>query len=191
MFTGIISHTGKFVRRANQFFVFEASESICKKLTSGISIAVNGVCLTVSKPPLKTAFSVALMPETIKMTMLGNLQKNDLVNLELPVTPESFLAGHIVQGHVDGTGIIDDIALDGNSRILKISVSPEVGKYIVEKGSIAVSGISLTVIKAGKTYFTVGIIPYTWEHTVFAQIKIGDMVNIETDILAKYIEKLI
>jgi len=131
------------------------------------------------------------MPETIKKTILGSLQKNELVNLELPMTPESFFAGHIVQGHIDDTGVVADIAPEGNSRLMKITVLPEVGKYIVEKGSIALNGISLTVIKAGKTYFTVGIIPHTWTNTMLQKIKTGDMVNIETDILAKYIKKLI
>lgn len=190
MFTGIISHTGKFIRRTNEVFVFQADGSLCKKLAKGASIAVNGVCLTVVEKPLKTSFSVSVMPETIKRTMLGSLHEDDLVNLELPMTPESFFAGHIVQGHVDGTGIIDDITLEGNSRIIKIVVSPELSKYIVEKGSIAVNGISLTVIKAGKKYFTVGVIPHTWKHTMLQKIKTGDKVNIEIDILAKYLEKL-
>ncbi len=191
MFTGIITHTGKFVSKKGEIFSFRTEEAICKKLVLGSSIAVNGVCLTVCKKPLKTLFSVTVMPETIKKTMLGSLKKNELVNLELPMTPESFFAGHIVQGHIDGTGVVTDIALEGNSRLLKITVLPEVSKYIVEKGSIALNGISLTVIKAGKAYFTVGIIPHTWTNTMLQKIKIGDMVNIETDIIAKYIEKLI
>lgn len=191
MFTGIITHTGKFAGKKGEIFSFRTEESMCKKLVLGSSIAVNGVCLTVCKKPLKTSFSVAVMPETIKKTMLGILQKGDLVNLELPMTPESFFAGHIVQGHIDDTGVVAGIAPEGKSRILEISVSSEVGKYIVEKGSVALNGISLTVIKAGKTYFTVGIIPHTWINTMLQKIKIGDLVNIETDILAKYIKKLI
>ncbi len=191
MFTGIIGHTGKFINKKGQIFNFRAEESICKKLALGSSIAINGVCLTVCRKPLKTSFSVMVMPETIKKTMLGMLQKGDLVNLELPMTPESFFAGHIVQGHIDGTGVMADIAVERNSMLLKITVSPEISKYIVEKGSIAVSGISLTVIKAKKKYFTVGIIPHTWTNTMLQKIKTGDTVNIETDILAKYIKKLI
>lgn len=191
MFTGIITHVGKFIKKTNQIFVFGADESICKKLAKGASITVNGVCLTISEKPLKTLFSVTVMPETIKRTMLGNLQKNDLVNLELPMTLKNFFAGHIVQGHVDGIGKIADIAIEGNSRIIKIIALPKLRKYIVDKGSITLNGISLTVIRAEKTYFSVGIIPYTWKHTMLAQIKISDLVNIETDIIAKYIEKLI
>ena len=191
MFTGIITHTGKFASKKGELFSFRTEESICKKLVLGSSIAVDGVCLTVCKKPLRTLFSVVVMPETIKKTMLGRLQKGDLVNLELPMTPEGFFAGHIVQGHIDDTGVVADIALEGNSRLMKITVLPEVSKYIVEKGSIALNGISLTVITAGKTYFTVGIIPHTWNHTMLQKIRIGDMVNIETDILAKYIKKLI
>lgn len=191
MFTGIISHTGKFINKKNQVFNFRAEESICKKLAEGASIAVNGVCLTVCKKLLKTSFSIAVMPETIKKTMLGSLQENELVNLELPMTPEGFFAGHIVQGHIDGTGVVTDIAPEGNSRLMKITVSQEVSKYIVEKGSIALNGISLTVINGEKTFFTVGIIPYTWKYTMLQQIEIGDRINIETDIIAKYLEKLV
>lgn len=191
MFTGIITQTGKFTGKEDQLFNFRADEKVCKKLSLGASIAVNGVCLTVCKLRAKNSFSVMVMPETIKKTTLGSVQENDLVNLELPVTPEGFLAGHIVQGHVDGTGVIADIGKKGNSRILKIEVSSKLSKYIVEKGSVAINGISLTVIQAEKTYFTTGIIPYTWENTMLQAIKIGDRVNIETDILAKYIDKLI
>lgn len=191
MFTGIIKHIGKFVSKKDPFLTFQADESICKKLALGSSIAINGVCLTVYKPPFKKSFSVTVMPETIKRTMLGNLHKNDLVNLELPMTQADFFAGHIVQGHVDGTGIVTDILPEGNSKLLKITLSPDLSKYIVDKGSIAVNGISLTVIQEKSVYFTVGIIPYTWKNTMLKDIKIGDAVNIETDIIAKYLEKFI
>jgi len=191
MFTGIITNIGKFIRRTNRFFIFQADESVCEKLYPGVSIAVNGVCLTVCKTTSKNLFSVTVMPETTKRTMLGNLNENDFVNLELPVTAENFLAGHIVQGHIDGTGILEDIVLKGDSRFLKITVSPELNKYIVEKGSIAINGISLTVIKAENTYFTVGIIPYTWTHTMLRYVKIGEQVNLENDIIAKYVDKLL
>lgn len=191
MFTGIITHIGKFKNAENRHLTFLVDESICKKLTPGTSIAINGVCLTVSKTPKQNIFSVTVMPETTKRTNLGNLQKKDLVNLELPMTSKNFLAGHIVQGHIDGTGTLADIVPEGNSRLLKITVPQHLSKYIVQKGSIVVNGISLTVIDAAKTYFTVGIIPYTWTHTMLQKIKIGDKVNIETDIIAKYIEKFV
>lgn len=191
MFTGIITHTGKLIHQTGQLYAFRAENSICKRLGLGSSIAVNGVCLTVCKKPLLTSFSVEVMPETIKRTMIGNLQEDDLVNLELPMTPENFFAGHIVQGHIDGIGFVAGIKAEGNSRLLKITISSEVSKYVVEKGSIAVNGISLTVIKTGKTYFTVGIIAHTWNNTMLQHIKTGDTVNIETDIIAKYLEKLV
>ena len=110
--------------------------------------------------------------------------------MELPVTPQTFLSGHIVQGHVDGIGTLVDIKQQKNSRLLTVKIPLELNKYIVEKGSIAVNGISLTVISIEETYFTVGIIPYTWEYTMLHCIKIGDAMNIELDILGKYIEKL-
>lgn len=191
MFTGIITHVGKFKGAQNHRLTFSADKLIFKKLTQGASIAVNGACLTVCDEPKNNTFSVTLMPETVKRTTLGALQKNDIVNLELPVTPGNFLAGHIVQGHIDGTGIIKDIAFQNNNRLIKISISSALHKYIVGQGSIAVNGVSLTVIQAEKNYFTIGIIPYTWKNTALSGLKINDKVNIETDILAKYIGKLI
>lgn len=191
MFTGIISHIGKFIRKKNQLFVFEADASVCKKLVLGTSIAVNGVCLTVCKLPVGNSFLVTVMPETIRKTMLGSMNEGDLVNLELPVTPNDFLSGHIVQGHVDGVGIVSDIVNEGDNKLLKIDISPELNKYIVRKGSITINGISLTVIGVEDKYFTVGIIPHTWTHTMLQKIKIGDKVNLETDIIAKYIERLL
>lgn len=130
------------------------------------------------------------MPETAKRTMLGRLKIGDLVNLELPVSLTQLLSGHLVHGHVDGVGTIKKIQKEGNSRLLTITISRDLNKYIVEKGSIAVNGISLTVINVGLD-FTVGIIPYTWQHTMLKQTKLGDSVNIEVDILAKYLEKIL
>lgn len=122
--------------------------------------------------------------------MFKDLRPKDLVNLELPATPRSFLAGHVVQGHIDGTGKLAGLKKKGNSRILEISVDRKIAKYIVSKGSIAVNGISLTVIEAKKKSFVVGIVPYTWENTMLQTVKIGEKINIEVDILAKYVEKI-
>lgn len=123
--------------------------------------------------------------------MLGYLKINDPVNLELPATPSTFLSGHIVQGHVDGISKLLDIEPSGNSRILKLSIVSSIAKYLVKKGSVAVNGISLTVMETGKKKFTVGIIPYTWDNTMLHTVKIGDLVNIEVDILAKYVSRLL
>lgn len=190
MFTGIITHLGKLTKKDGAILTFAADRSFCQKIKDGTSISVNGVCLTVFKKPAKNSFSVEIMPETLNKTMLGNLKTDDLVNLELPLTPTDFISGHIVQGHVDGTAKLTSITKQGNNRLLKFSTPPKFAKYLVAKGSVAVNGISLTVIEAGKNYFTVGIIPYTWTNTMLHIIKTGDFVNIEVDILAKYLERL-
>lgn len=189
MFTGIITHTGKLEKKESSVFTFLVSSHVVKKLKKGESISVNGCCLTVTDMSVNT-FSTDVMQETKKKTMIGLLKKGDVVNFELPATPTSFLSGHIVQGHIDGVGKIETIKEKGNSRLLTIFVPKDLRRYIVEKGSIAVNGISLTVINVEKDYFTVGIIPHTWENTMLRNIKVGDLVNIETDIMAKYIEKL-
>jgi riboflavin synthase len=187
MFTGIISNLGKIKAKNDTGFVIEADNALAQKLEDGTSISVNGVCLTVLEKPIDTVFTVEVMPETWKRTMLQDLHDNDVVNLELPVTPQTFLSGHIVQGHVDGIGTLKQIEEKENSKILTLEVSQELTKYIVEKGSVAINGISLTVIDVTEHSFTVGIIPYTWNHTMLQYIQIGDTVNIETDILGKYI----
>lgn len=191
MFAGIISHIGKVKKREGSQFVFETDSAFCKKLENGTSVAVNGVCLTVDHTPTKTTFAITIMPETERRTMLCELKENDEVNLELPLTPDTFVSGHFVQGHVDGTGRIIAIKDEGNSRIITVGISEKLSKYIVEKGSIAINGISLTVIKEVTSYFTVGIIPYTWENTMLHNAKYGDLVNIELDVLVKYVDKLL
>lgn len=190
MFTGIVTHLGKIKTRSENKLQVECPKDLINKLSKGASIAVDGICLTVVGLG-KDSFEIDFMPETAKRTNIGYLKINDVVDLELPATPDTFLAGHIVQGHIDGLAKLVSIAQKGNSRILKFSVSNKLSKYIVEKGSIALNGISLTVINASENSFTVGIIPHTWEKTMLHQIKIGDYANIEVDVVAKYIEKLI
>ena len=190
MFSGIIKYLGKLQKKEDNLFTFEAPNSLCQKLDQGTSIAVNGICLTVL---IKTgnSFTVEVMPETLNRTMLINLKKDDIVNLELPVTPKTFLSGQIIQGHIDGIGKVLKVVEDKNGKILEFSVPINLSRYIVEKGSIAVNGVSLTVIDTEKDCFTVGIIPFTWNNTMFHTLNLGDLVNIEVDILAKYMEKLI
>lgn len=187
MFTGIITHLGILKSISNFSFTFEAPLSFSRKLNSGISISVNGVCLTLVGKPTQKSFLVELMPETLKRSSFGLLKKGNIVNLELPVTPTTFLSGHIVQGHVDGIGLIKKISLEGNSHILTISAPKALRKYIVSKGAIAINGVSLTVVQTLNHIFTVGIISYTWEHTMFHTLKTSDQLNLEVDILAKYI----
>lgn len=190
MFTGIITHLGKIVNKSSNQLKIKTDDDLIKKLKTSDSISINGICLTVVNVG-KDNFKVDIMPETMQKTNLQNIKVSDLVNLESPATPNSFLAGHLIQGHVDGVAKLKGIIKKGNSHILNFSIPQTLSRYIVEKGSIALNGISLTVIEAGKDYFTVGIIPYTWDKTMLHTLKLGDFVNIEVDILAKYIERLI
>lgn len=187
MFTGIISHVGKLAKNQGNTYTFSANQSLVHKLSKGVSVAINGVCLTVVEQPSAKKFSVELMPETTRRTTLGLLKKQDPVNLELPATPQTFLSGHIVQGHVDGVAKVEGIENVGNSKILTIAVSKKLHRYIVEKGAIAVNGISLTVSERAPNTFTVGIIPYTQRHTNLGSVRLGDRVNIEVDIITKYL----
>lgn len=189
MFTGIISSIGKIKTKSKVLLRIACSKDLINKLSMGQSIAVNGICLTIVKVN-KGSFDINLMPETVSKTTIPYLHVNQQVNLELPVTPKTLLAGHIVQGHVDGLAKLVSITQKDQSLLLKFSMPVLLCKYIVNKGSIAVDGISLTVIEALQDGFVVGIIPYTWKKTVLHHLKIEDFVNIEVDILAKYLEKL-
>ncbi|MBI4079913.1 riboflavin synthase [Candidatus Kaiserbacteria bacterium] len=189
MFTGIITETGEVAARTRSSISIHAKNSVLRNLKRGGSITVEGACLTVVAKG-KGSFSADIMPETARRTTLGGLKGGAHVNLELPATPASFLSGHIVQGHVDGVGKLVGVARKGNSHVLKFSIPRALSKYIVEKGSIAVNGVALTVVEAGKNYFTVGIIPHTRENTSFRTLKVGARANIEVDVLAKYVEKL-
>lgn len=190
MFSGIISNLGQITAKKNNLLQISADKKFLDLFKLGDSISVNGICLTAVQKD-KKSFSADFMPETENKTNLKYLKKGDMVNLELPVSPNSFLSGHILQGHIDTLSRLVDIKKEGNSRILKFETPSVFLKYIVEKGSIAVNGISLTVIDAGNDFFTVGIIPHTWKNTMLNTIKTGDYVNIEVDILGKYIERLL
>lgn len=181
---------GEIVEHSRGSLTLAAPQDLFKKLTNGMSIAVNGVCLTAVGRTKPNLFNVEYMPETEKKTAIGSLKKRERVNLELPVTIETLFAGHIVQGHVDDVATIESITEEGNSRIFIFNMNTSISKYLVDKGSVAVNGISLTVIKAGEISFNVGIIPHTWKETMLHTAKPGDRVNIEVDVLAKYLEKL-
>ncbi len=192
MFTGIIqkvSAVEKISEKKGSFFV---SIKIPKgwKVWKGESIAINGVCSTV-KNFSKSIFEVEYMPETIKKTTAGNFQKGTAVNLEKSLKMSDLLDGHIVQGHVDTTGEVIEIQKVKESEIIKIKISKEFMKFVAEKGSIAIDGISLTVVDTGKDWFTVSLVSYTLDNTNLGKISVGNYVNIETDVLAKYLNKLL
>lgn len=190
MFTGIITHLGKVKEKTESRLVIEPEKGFMDRFEKGLSVSIDGICLTVVTF-YKKDFGIDFMPETAKKTNIEQLQAGDTVNLELPATGDTFLSGHVVQGHVDGVGTIKSITQDGNSWLFVFSLPKELTRFIVEKGSITVNGISLTVITVTDETFSVGIIPHTWERTMLHTAKVGDKVNLEVDVMAKYIEKLV
>ncbi len=166
------------------------ASKVLEDVKLGDSIAVNGACLT-AVDFSKSEFSVDLSPETMRRTSLGQLSVGGPVNLERALLASDRMGGHIVQGHVDGTGRVMSIKTDGDSIIFRIRVPKRLNRYIVEKGFVAVDGISLTVVKRGASSFTLAVIPYTLENTNLSAVSVGDRVNLEADILAKYVESLL
>lgn len=188
MFTGIVEEVGA-VRTSDQGRLTIAAHTVMPTLELGGSISVNGACLTVTKLE-PDAFTVDVVPETLRRTNLGDLSVKSPVNLERPLRADGRLDGHIVQGHVDGTGTISEISADGEALMVRMDVPPQVARYVVEKGFIAVDGVSLTVVHCDEMGFSVTVIPHTRDHTIFGSRRVGDAVNIEIDILAKYVERL-
>ncbi|HAA94415.1 MAG TPA: riboflavin synthase [Dehalococcoidia bacterium] len=189
MFTGIVEEVGKVAKISHNAMTVRASK-VLEGLKLGDSIAVNGACLTAVSFD-GGSFSVDLSPETMRRTSLGDLSEGRAVNLERALLASDRMGGHIVQGHVDGTGRIMSTRDDGDSVIFRIRVPKRLGKYIVEKGFVAVDGISLTVVKRGAASFTLAVIPYTLSNTNLAELSVGSRVNLEADILAKYVESLL
>lgn len=189
MFTGIVEELGVVAKISNNAMTVQASK-VTEDLKLGDSIAVNGTCLTAVNFS-RTEFSVDLSPETMRRTSLGQLSEGSPVNLERALLACDRMGGHIVQGHVDSTGRVMSSKVDGDSIIFRIRVPKRLNPYIVEKGFIAVDGISLTVVKRGASSFTLAVIPYTLKNTNLASVSIGDRVNLEADILAKYVESLL
>ena len=188
MFTGIVEEVGKVTINGRGKLVVTA-DKVIKGLELGGSISVNGVCLTVTKFDVKS-FSVDVIPETLKRTNLGWLKVGDTVNLERPLTLGKLLGGHLVQGHIDCTGKLTSIMRGSDEIIMRFEASSEVMRYIVEKGFIAIDGISLTVANLDDVSFQVSVVDYTWGNTVLGNRKVGDLVNLEVDIIAKYVERL-
>ena len=189
MFTGIVEEVGVVSKITNNGMTVKASK-VLSDVKLGDSVAVNGTCLTAVNFT-NSEFSVDLSPETMRRISLGHLDDGSPVNLERALAASDRMGGHIVQGHVDGTGRIISIKPDGDSIIFRVKVPKRLDKYIVEKGFIAVDGISLTVVKRGASSFTLAVIPYTLENTNLAALSAGDRVNLEADILAKYVESLL
>lgn len=190
MFTGIIQDVGrvKSLRRLGDAARLEAlAPGLSTELRPGDSVAVNGACLTVTGRDGK-GFQADLSRETLERSNLGSLRSGDSINLELPLLPTARLGGHFVQGHVDAVAQVVRIEKQQAFALFRFSLPAEMRAYVVEKGSISVDGISLTVSGLGKSFFEVAIIPHTLEHTNLSQRKPGDRVNLECDILAKYVE---
>jgi len=188
MFTGIVEEVG-LVRKVTTDKLVIDSSFVLSDAKVGGSIAVNGACLTMTAVHADS-FSVDVVPETRRRTNLGGLTTGTRVNLERPLAAQGRLDGHILQGHVDGTARITEIRCDGTATLLKFAIDSSLARSIVDQGFVAVDGVSLTVVHSLNDGFTVTIIPFTSEHTVFNEREIGDEVNIEVDILAKYVERL-
>ena len=188
MFTGIVEEVGKVTSAQAGSLVIAASE-VLTGMELGGSIAINGACLTVTDFKANS-FSVDVMPETLKRTNLGLLRARDKVNLERPVTLGGQLGGHLVQGHIDDTGKVASVVWDGEAMLLRFEASPEVTRFTVLKGFIAVEGVSLTIIDKDTSSFWVAVVDYTRKHTTLGDKKMGDLVNLEVDIIAKYVEQL-
>jgi len=192
MFTGLVEETGKLekkVKTGEGFqFTFSASK-IFDDLDIGSSISVNGCCLTVVKKEDKT-FSVDAIEETLKKTDLGMLEVGNRVNLERPLKADARLGGHFVLGHVDTTGIVKEVKELSNSHFMKITFPDKFKSYLIYVGSVSIDGVSMTVAELEDNWFGVGIIPFTWQETVFSDKKVGDKVNLEFDVLGKYVERI-
>ena len=188
MFTGIVEEVGR-VAQIEPTGLTVVGPKVTSDLKVSDSICVNGACLTVTALD-GDAFRVDVVPETLRRTNLGALSEGDPVNLERPLALSDRLGGHIVQGHVDATAAIHEIADDGEALMISFRAPSSVMRYVVEKGFVAVDGTSLTVVNCALDRFSVTIIPFTRDNTVFRSRRVGDTVNIETDVVAKYVERL-
>jgi riboflavin synthase len=192
MFTGLIETVGEIANHtpAGAGFRLSVTTELAGSLKPGDSVSVNGVCLTM----VITGSGIVqadVGPETAHVTTLGGLKRGDLVNLERPLRADSRLGGHFVQGHVDATGSVEQIRSEADCRRLTFSFPPQMASFIVRKGSIAVDGISLTVAELGLDRFDVQIVPFTWEHTNLRTLTVGDRVNLECDVLGKYVARVV
>jgi riboflavin synthase len=192
LFTGLVAGIGDVisVERSDDGARIMVATEVAQNLGDGDSVAVNGVCLTATDVDAGS-FIAEVMNETLARSSLGAADKGTRVNLELPLRPYDRLGGHIVQGHVDGVGLIESVDDDGFARRVRVSAPADVLRYVVEKGSIAVDGVSLTVAELNHASFTVSLIPETLERTTLGSAAPGASVNLEVDVLAKYVERLL
>jgi riboflavin synthase len=192
MFTGLVADLGTVtaVDATDGGVRLAVSTSLAGELSEGDSVAVNGVCLTATQVA-DGQFTADVMHETLRRSSLAEVADGTRVNLELPLRAADRLGGHVVQGHVDGVGAIRDAVEDGFARVVTIGAPPELLRYVVEKGSIAVDGVSLTVASVTADAFSVSLIPETLERTNLGAAAPGTPVNLEVDVLAKYVEKLL
>jgi len=187
LFTGIVEEVGRIISAQPNRLAMTATV-VLQGMELGGSIAVNGACLTVVDYS-GNSFSVDLMPGTVKQTNLGKLKVGNEVNLERPLTLSKPLGGHLVQGHVDATGRVASIDWEGEAMLVTIEAPSEVMHYVVQKGFIAVDGVSLTVVDRNTASFRVSLVEFTRSHTNLGRRRVGDLVNLEVDIIAKYIER--
>jgi riboflavin synthase len=192
VFTGLVQDLGRIVGadRNGAGARVTVETELAKELSEGDSVAVNGVCLTATEVGDRS-FVADVMNETLSRTSLADVKPGAGVNLELPLRPSDRLGGHVVQGHVDGLATIAAVRNDGFARRVRFDIDPELLRYVVEKGSIALDGVSLTVIEIGDSWFTVSLIPESLERTNLGAAGPGTKVNVEVDVLAKYVERLI
>lgn len=192
MFTGLVSHRGTIssVEQTGNGARLTVSSSVASELAEGDSVAVNGVCLTAAAASTDS-FTADVMNETLRRSSLGRLASGASVNLELPLRAADRLGGHVVQGHVDGLGTVAEVRDEGFARVVRVDLEPELSRYVVEKGSIALDGISLTVVAIDGESVEVSLIPETVERTSLGAAAPGAVVNVEVDILAKYVERMV
>ena len=188
MFTGIIEEVGRVASFSGRSLTISA-DKVVRGVALGDSIGVNGICLTVNRFD-EHSFTVDVMGETLARTTLKDLKPGNLVNLESALTLQKPLGGHLVQGHVDDVGEIESLSRHDETTIIRVATTSKVMRYIVEKGFIAVNGISLTVVSHDELGFIVSIVNFTWDHTSLSSLMVGSKVNLEADVLAKYMEQL-
>jgi riboflavin synthase len=191
MFTGLIQELGtvESVDSGTNGAGIRIATQLAGEISSGDSVAVNGVCLTATVVD-PNGFETEAMNQTLEVTALGSLAPGARVNLELAMKASDRLGGHIVQGHADGVAEVVSIEADGFARRLRVALGPELIRYVVEKGSIALSGVSLTVAELGDSWAVVSLIPETLERTTLGDAAVGDKLNVECDVVAKYVERL-
>jgi riboflavin synthase len=189
VFTGIVEEVGRIAFIGHGKLTVSAG-LVLQGTGLGGSIAVNGICLTVTEITADS-FSIAIMDETMRRTNLGLSSVGDKVNLERPLTLNKAIGGHLVQGHIDATGKIISLTHKSGSTLIKVESPASVMRYVVEKGFIALNGISLTVTERQSNSFTVSIVDFTLQNTILSEVRIGDIVNLEVDIISKYIEQFV